>query len=129
MDFRLKKVYNFLTLAPHILGSRLTMMKVKSIMTSDNAIKFRDIYTLHAQLLNVIPGLPISAEDNMYVLFEDADKKEVLLAMEWIDSNSIVEVKGVNARIEISNLNTDDFNIIKQSLLELGHKNLVITTF
>lgn len=125
----INKTYNFTTLAPAILGSEFQLMKVKAILTATEAVKYRDILTLHNTLTPVIIGLPVSINDCTYYLFENSEKELVLLAFEYIDYNSILEVESTNIRIEIFNTTTDDVSIIRNRLLELGYKTLKITTF
>jgi len=125
----INKTYNFTTLAPAILGSEFQLMKVKAILTATEAVKYRDILTLHNTLTPVITGLPVSINDCTYYLFENSEKELVLLALEYIDYNSILEVESTNIRIEIFNTTSDDVSIIRNRLLELGYNTLKITTF
>lgn len=129
MAFQLKKTYNFNTLSAAILGAEYTNMKVKAIMTSDNAVKFRDIATLHASVKATIPNLPESISDLTYVLFEDTKQEVLVLPLEYIDTNSIQEVSSVNIRINISDCTTDDISTLRLRLKELGYINFTISTY
>lgn len=128
-NFELKKVYNFQTLAPTIIGNEHTNMKVKAILTSDNALKFRDIATLHQTVKNIISGLPESITDLTYVLFETVDKENVVLALEYINTDSITEVTSVNIRINIMRCTTEDISMLRLRLQELGYTNFTISTY
>ncbi len=129
MKFNINSVYKFNTLAPSILGEEYTLMKVKSIMSSEEAIKFRDVHMLNKQLLTLIPGLSSNANDNAYVLFENNDGMKVLFANEWINQDSIEVVVNINVRIDIADIDNSDMIIMKTALLELGYKNLVMYTY
>lgn len=129
MVFELKKSYNFTTLAPTILGNEYKAMKVKAILTSDNALKFRDIATLHTTVKSVISNLPESITDLTYILFENQDKEELVLALEYINTDSVIEVQGVNIRINITNVTVDDISTLTLRLKELGYVHFTIGTY
>lgn len=129
MDFVPKKSYDFTTLAPTILGSNFKSMKVKGIMTSEEAVKYREIQTLHIKLKPVISALPNNVDDCTFVLFETTDKETLLLAFEYIDKLSIQEVTTTNIRIEIYDTGVDDLSVLRNRMLELGYTNIKITTF
>lgn len=131
MEFKNREVYKFNTLAPSILNTTYDLMKVKSISTIDIVGRFSkvNLYDLNSKLVNVIPGLSNNAADNTYVLFENSDKEEIVLAKEWIDSNTIEVVSSTNIRVDIPNKSTADIDVIKRALLDLGYKDLKIYTY
>ena len=128
-DIRINKIYNFNTLAPSILGTTYKNMKVKAIMSANEAIKHRDIYTLHNNLTTAILGLPQDVGDCTYVLFEDRDGNQTVLALEYIDPYTITEVVTTNVRVELYNTDDLDVSVLRTRLLELGYNNFNITTF
>lgn len=129
--FQLKKKYNFsmLSEASMILGEKFSLMKVKGIMTSTEAVKYRDIATTHEILKPLIPNISHNLVDLTYILFENIDGEEVLFALEYIDTNTIVEVNQVNLRIEILNTSTDDIKVLDNTLKELGYTKYTIKSF
>lgn len=129
ITMELNKVYNFNTLAPAILGTSFTNMKVKGIMTATEAMKYRDIYTLHNNLLSTITGLPTNINDLTFILFKNLDGIDTMLALEYIDGFTIKLVSTTNIRIEILNTSTNDVGILRTRLLELGYKNINIVTY
>jgi len=129
MAFELNKIYTFDTLAPAILGSTFTNMKVKGIMAATEAMKYVDVYTLHNNLLNSITGLPANVNDNTFLLLENPDGVTTVLAVEYIDPLNITLVTTTNIRIDVLNTTVSDIAILKTRLLELGYSNLNITTF
>lgn len=129
MSFRINKVYNFNTLAPNILGSYYSLMKVKSILSADKAAKIEDVYNLNSKLVSVIPGLSNDPSDNEYILFENSDGTERIFAYEWLNEETITEATNTNIKVTIANRDTTDVAVIKQALIALGYTNLEITTY
>jgi hypothetical protein len=129
MSLEYGKVYNFTTLAPSILGGDYKVIKVKGIISAEEATKKRDVHTLHEMLKPVITALPEKVYDCKYYLLENSDKEQFVLANEYIDMFSVTEVSSINIRIELLDANSDDTAILRNRLLELGYSNIKITTF
>lgn len=127
--FELNKIYDFNTLVPSILGSSYKSMKVKGILTAEGAMKYRDIHTLHNNLISSIPGLPQDIEDCVFLLLENTDKTRIILAVEYIDHASVTNVTTTNIRIEVRNTNITDLEIIRTRLLELGYSDITLSRF
>ena len=131
MVFELNKVYNYTTLVPEILGGSYTSMKVKMIMTADQAVKLRDIHTIHKNLSSVIVGLPTDINDCTFILFEDNDEARTkhVIALEYLDEFSIALVETNNVRIDVFDTDTNMVSVLRTRLTELGISNFKITTF
>lgn len=127
--FQLNKTYNFNTLAPGILNQYYKVQKVIAIFNSKEAVKHRDIQTLHSNVSKVVTNLPANVSNLTYILFENDTGDQQVLALEYIDQNSIQEVTTFNIRVDIKNANTNDLALIRKYLMELGYTNLEITTF
>lgn len=131
MSFKINHSYNITTLAPTLLGGEYKNVKVKSIMSATEAVKYRDIVVLHTSVKGVVDSLPASINDCTYLLLEKHDEAhtEVVLAVEYIDPYSITEVNTVNIGVKV--YDTDDFNIalIRTTLKEIGINNMEIYTF
>lgn len=128
MLFELKKRYNFSTKAPALLGAEYRNMKVESIMSSTEAIKYLDILTLHEQVKTII-GLDIEPINCTFIKFKSIEGDEKIIALEYINSDSIVEVETINIQINILNANTNDMLILSERLRELGYDNFKMKTF
>lgn len=126
--FELRKRYNFTTKAPAILGAEYRNVMVESIMTATEAVKYSDVLTLHEQIRTVL-NLDLEVANCTYIKFRTLDGETVILALEYINSDSIVEVKTVNIRVDILEANTDDILIIQERLKELGYSKFKIRTF
>jgi len=129
MAFELDKVYNFTSLAPALLGGSYTNLKVAGILKAKQAKEYRDIYTLHEQLIGVIPTLPNNINDLTYILFTTPTGEYVVLANEYIDQFTVVVVTTINVKVEIPDTTTNMLAIIRTRLTELGIVNFNITTY
>ena len=122
---QLGKTYNFKTLSPVILGSEYKNQKVIGIFNSTEAMKYGDIQTTYALVSKQISTLP-KINDLTFVLFESLDQDKTILALEYLDVNTIVEVTTFNLNIIVSNASTADTSIITNMLKELGYTNFTI---
>lgn len=125
----INKSYNFTTLAPVILGANYTNMKVIAILNSKEAIKYRDIKTLHDLVSKTITSLPKSTVDLTYYLFENENNEKLVFALEYIEPTSIVQVQTVNIRIDVKNTTTEDLALLRKYLVEVGYNNFDIYTY
>lgn len=128
MAFEIKKTYNFTTLVPSLLGGEYKNMQVVSLMTPDEAVKYQDILTLHEQVRTLI-ALNMSANDCTYVKFKTLEGDTKIIALEYIEPDSIKEVTTVNIRIELQRATTEDISIITARLKELGYVDFDVTTY
>ena len=128
MAFEIKKTYNFTTLVPSLLGGEYKNMQVVSLMTPDEAVKYQDILTLHEQVRTLI-ALNMSANDCTYVKFKTLEGDTKIIALEYIEPESIKEVTTVNIRIELQRATTEDISIITARLKELGYVDFDVTTY
>ena len=128
MAFEIKKTYNFTTLVPSLLGGEYKNMQVVSLMTPDEAVKYQDILTVHEQVRTLI-ALNMSANDCTYVKFKTLEGDTKIIALEYIEPDSIKEVTTVNIRIELQRATTEDISIITARLKELGYVDFDVTTY
>lgn len=126
--FELRKTYNFNTKAPAILGEQYTLMKVLSILDYSQGLKYKDIVTEYEILRPIITALPDNVKDLTFILFEDINKEQHLYALEYIEPTTIIEVKAIDVRVDILGISTDDINIIKAKLQDLGYNNVTISS-
>ena len=127
-NFQIKKRYNFTTKAPAVLGGIYKNMLVEAIMSAEEAVKYMDIMTLHDQIRAIEP-MNMEANVCTYVKFKTLDGATKILAVEYINEDTIVEVKTVNIRIELHRATTTDLLVIRDRLHELGYKEFEITTY
>jgi len=129
MSFKIKGRYTFTTLAPHVLGAEYRNVTVESIMSYNDAVKKRDVTTLHSILLDTIPNLPQSPDLCQYLSLVTESGESLVIAVEYIDAESIQVVSGINIKIELRNSSLEDLNTIRLALNELGVPDMVISTF
>ena len=127
MNVQLNKRYNFITIAPAILGASFTNMKAISIMTYKEARKKADITTTHKQVEKSLPQ-ELKVTDLTYVLFEDMNGKELVMPLEYMVKDSLVPVTTLTILVELPDRNTEDIATLSLALTELGFFNAKITT-
>lgn len=127
MNVQLNKRYNFITIAPAILGASFTNMKAISIMTYKEALKKADITTTHKQIEKSLPQ-ELRVTDLTYVLFEDMNGKELVMPLEYMVKDSLVPVTTLTILVELPDRNTEDIATLSLALTELGFFNAKITT-
>lgn len=126
--FNIAQSYNFTTLAPSLLGGDYTNMKVTGIITFAEAVKRSDVTTKHITVKLLVPGLPATPNNLIFVVFTDASGNELVLAQDYIDPATIVIVTTVNILIEVFDVASSMEPILRQRLKELGIINFKLST-
>lgn len=125
--FELHKLYNFNTRAPAILGANFKSVKILGIIDYNLASKYINPETQH---VNIYPYLPTGTVDDpkkyTYVLIETQSGASTVLAMPWIDEESIALVTSRDLLITVKDINTGDDTIIRDNLLLMGFTNITI---
>lgn len=132
MSFTRTHFYTFETIAPNFIGARYANMKLTDILSFPNAIKKReDLVTVNQNIVSNVPGaVNLAAADLEYLEFISPDGQKVILAKQWIDANTIVDITElggghiVTYKLQLANL--DDITIINNNLKELGYINFDI---
>lgn len=128
MKFELKKTYTYNIkndLTP-LLGEKYTLMKVKAILTAEEAVKYEDVYTTHTQALGFLKDLPSDIRELSFVLFEKTNKDTFILAYNYIDEATITQVDAMDIRIEIRQANTEDLDLLNNLLKEAGYYDFTL---
>lgn len=132
-DLKLNKTYTFniKANAGAVLGQTHTNLKLKGIIDSTEAIRYGDIETIHANIKAVgnIANLPEFTVSCTWLLFNNADGEKVIIAQEYIDSDTIQEITKLNARFELRDITTEDLEIIRGTLSDLGYRNVDVTMY
>lgn len=98
--FELKKLYNFTTYAPAILGGDFTQARVVALLDYDSALKYANVDLLQRQVYSKLPvGTVDEVSSYTFVLVERSDGTRVVLAYPWIIPESVVEVKTVSLSV------------------------------
>lgn len=125
----INKTYSFETLVPSILGASYSNMKLLEVKAGRQVTEY-DVATRHKHLRPSIPNLPVDPSNMLFYKFQDLNTKQYLvIPMEYVESDSIKEIKTTNLQIRIPNITTDDIDIIRQTLSELGYLNCEISYY
>lgn len=128
MDFKLLRRYDFQTHAPEILGQDFRAATLIAILTFDDVVKEADPQARHAALY---PYLPVGTQRDFryltYLKFRLTDGSTVILAQEWIRSESVEERNEVTITITVPNASLQDQQIIQEALSQNGIQNFELT--
>lgn len=125
--FELSKTYNLevkTALIP-VLGSSYKLMKVKGILSADQAVKFSDIATMHEQLRSLDSTLSTSTANLTYILFETVNGDQVVYPDVYFETAT--QVDAVNIQVQIFGCSTADYSIIESAIKELGYSNITMS--
>lgn len=120
--FVIRHKYNFTTYVPSILKGVFKNQTVTGILTYSQASKIDDVATIHEQILSLLPnGTPTSVADLTFISFMDDSNQVKVLAVEWIDINTVVEVSTGIITAYIPNASSTDVSEIRSFLAALGY--------
>lgn len=121
LPFSMRKVYNFTTVAPSLLGSPIRKATLVGILSYDEAVKNYDITTLYRNILPVLPtGTPNNAKSTTYYKFKTEASGDIVLAEEWIEAGSIEEVGSISFTVRIRNADLDKITAVRNALIAVG---------
>jgi hypothetical protein len=122
------KVYNLSTKAPSILGARLERVTLIGILTYELAQKFENINLQYRQVYPLLPpGTPDSVKACTYYLFRTSKDKQVVLADQWINMDSVTVVDGISFQVSFHNRSISDANRLRDILNAMGMTEYEIT--
>lgn len=127
---KLRKTYNFRTLAPSILGVGYRNAKLTAIVDYEEAIRRDTVDHRFKTIFPVLDPKPVNDPTiyNYYV-FSTEQGSSVVLCEAWIDQASIVEVTGENYRISIRNTDSTTINKVRAALVALKVSDFEIETY
>lgn len=129
VPFKIGSTYTFNTLAPTVLESVMRNVKILSIMNYDLANSYINVDIMQKSIYPLLPtGTPSNPRDYVYVLFETEAKIKTVMAVDWIDVNSIQEVSTVTINIRVDKAAIEDIPKIRDTLKLMGFSNLFINT-
>ena len=127
IQLELRKTYKFDTIAPEILSGTYSSMTVVSIMNAEEAVKKQEIHRDNTAIRNIVNGLPADINDYTFILFANQYGEKSILALEYINQNSIELVTNVDINVRIRNVTTGDLGNISARLKELGYVDFDIS--
>jgi hypothetical protein len=129
VPFKIGSIYTFNTLAPTVLESVMRNVRILSIMSYDLANSYINVDIMQKSIYPLLPsGTPSNPRDYVYILFETEAKIKTVLAIDWIDINSIQEVTTVTINIRVDRAAIEDIPKIRDTLKLMGFTNLNISS-
>lgn len=126
--FEIDGVYNFNTLAPAILGADFKRVTVLAILNYKVAASYINIESNH---VNIYPYLPVGTVNDpktyQYVLVKTQSGEDTVLALPWINLETVVQVTTQTISVTLNNVNVDDTIKIRDSLILMGYTDFAIT--
>lgn len=123
--FNLKSRYNFNTLAPAILGVSVKNATIMGLFDSTIAANYMNVQTNHAQIYpSLPPGTVNDPTQYDYFLIRTQSGDKRVLAIQWIDVNSIQLVTQQAISITVNGTTTGDDVKIRNALLMMGFSSI-----
>lgn len=126
--FELDGVYNFSTLAPAILGADFKRVTVLAILNYKVAATYINIESNH---VNIYPYLPVGTVNDpktyQYILIKTQSGEDTVLALPWINLNTVVKVTSQSITVTIDKVTVDDTTKIRDSLILMGYQDFSIS--
>lgn len=114
-------VYTFNTLAPGILQATVKNAKLKGILDYEIALKYDNVDTKFRQIYPVLPpGTVDNPESCTYYLFTAESGEKIVLADQWIDEGTVVNVEGINFQFTFMNKSLADMNKVRDLVNAAG---------
>ncbi len=129
MNFVVGNTYSFNTLAPAVLGASFNNAKVIGVVGYEVAITMMNVDLKQRTIYPLLPsGTPSDPSKYTYLMLQTESNIKVVIAVEWIDINTVALVDSVTLEIIIPNVVSTDANEIRSMLTLLGYSGYTITT-
>lgn len=120
-------LYTFSTIAPSVLGSTFTNVRLMESMGYSSALRYANIELLQRQILPyLLPGTPLDLKRYEFHRFHvgtDANNKPiyVVVADHWVTTDGFVLTSSVDAVIRIFNIDpVESVQMVREQLRLLG---------
>lgn len=128
-DLQIGSIYNFNTLAPHVLGAERKNVILEGIFNYNLAIRQENV-DLKAR--SVQPYLPTSVQNDpkkyTYLYLKNPNNTYEMMAYEWIDANSFVLTDSVSITIRIPMIDASYVKQITDTLTLMGVIGMEVST-
>ena len=129
VPFQIGFNYTFNTRAPAILGVLLKNVKVLGIVDYDIANTFINVEAMAVAVQPLLPaGTPSNPKTYQFIIFQSENGSKTVLAMQWVDTATIVTVSGITITAIINNADSADLVKIRDVLVAMGYTNLNLTS-
>jgi hypothetical protein len=125
--FELNLRYNFVTVAPTIIGTEYNGLRVVGTASIDDLDNSNDMATIHEQIRaaeNILHEIPV--EELNFVKFRNSDEQPIVLAQEWIVASSVEQTNELNLTYIVKNVGASDKVKISQVLKSIGYHNVEV---
>lgn len=126
-----KKIYDFETYAPQVLGTAFKRIEIMGYFGYDTAILLNgEIAPIHAEVFstgNLPVGTPNDPRQYNYYRIKKPDGTTTMLGEVWIDQSSIQEVLVKTATILLPNVSTSDIIRLRNMFSQAGFVDFEIT--
>lgn len=126
-NFKTNQTYNFEVYGTTILGNDYKNVLVIGIFNYQTALHFGDIDVTQVQVFPHLPsGTPNRPEEYEYLLIQTANKGKVVLARQWINESTVVQVGNSKVVVTVEEAGTADIEDIRAALMQNGYNKIDI---
>lgn len=126
-QFEIGNVYSFNTLAPAVLGVRITRAKLGGIVDYRQACTIINVDMIQRQVYPLLPvGTPNNTQKYIYYVFTSENGTRICLAKNWIQLTSVELVEESTISVTIPNANLEDVERLRSALSTMGFRGFTI---
>lgn len=127
-NLEIGSVYDFVMLAPSVLGVNYKESKVLGLLDFTSANAIQDITPIHASVYSALPpGTPKNASDLIYIKIRTSTGEIRVIAMNWLASQPLLVVNA-DVTVTIQNLPLSLLPNLRQVLQHNGFVDFSIAT-
>lgn len=128
-QLEVKKIYSFDTQSPEVLGTRMNNVMCIGVLSAQDAIAGGlDVISFHERMRPHLPnGYNNDPMTMVYVKIKATDGKETIIAMDWINLDTLKETNPTRALVEINDVSISDAEIIRRALAIQGYTDVNIS--
>lgn len=126
-NFKTNQSYSFDVYGTNVLGNDYKNVLVIGIFNYQTALHFGDIDVRQVQVFPHLPqGTPNRPEEYEYLLVQTANKGQQILARQWINESTVVQVGNSKIVVTIEEAGTADVSDIRAALTQNGYDKIDI---
>lgn len=126
--FEIGKIYSFNTMAPSVLGVRVTNATLEGIVDYRQACTMVNVDLLQRQVYPMLPhGTPNNTQKYIYYVFRTENGSRQVLASQWIEESTIQVVENITITITVPNASLSDVSRIQNAMNVMGFRGYTIT--
>jgi hypothetical protein len=129
-NFIIGQTYSFQVYPSNLLGNDWNNVKVTSIMSYDDAMKLKDVTSLHIKFYPYFgsqTNTPNDPSSYLYIKVKTQSGATTILGIPWIVDSSVVAVTAQTITATIANVTPQDVPKIQAALVANGYNNVSLT--